>query len=128
MPPIPCAHCGVNFMRTTTDPEAPKLCNNCLFREEQRNPKERDKMKTVEILIKCPQETQIEIEELCINQGINFSRYFLELHYASQSAIATMKELQENYEKPKIDNVNPVKESHLKVEEKQEKKPKAGKK
>lgn len=81
MPPIPCAHCGGNFMRTTTDPEAPKLCNNCLLREEKRNPRKEEIMQDiVEILIKCPRDTQIEIEEYCINQGMDFTKYFLSLH------------------------------------------------
>lgn len=95
MPPIPCSHCGGNFMRTTTDPESPKLCNNCLVREEKRNPRKEEVMDTVDILIRCPREDQIEIEELCINQGIDFSRYFLELHYGSQAVIETLKEHKE---------------------------------
>lgn len=52
-------------------------------------------METIGITIQCPQAVQHEIEELCINQGIDFSRYFLELHYGSQAAIATMKEHKE---------------------------------
>ena len=93
MPPIPCAHCGNNFMRSSIDPDAPKLCNNCLIREERRTTKGESKMSTIDILITCPRETQIEIEELCINQGIDFTRYFLELHHGSQAAIAEMKKL-----------------------------------
>ncbi len=92
MPPIPCAHCGGNFMRPTIDPEAPKLCNNCLVREEKRNPQTKATMSNVNILLTCPKDVQIEIEELCINKGIDFTRYFLELHYASQNAIEIMKE------------------------------------
>ena len=80
MNPIPCCHCGRNFMRPTTDPEAPKLCNSCAVREEQRKPKEIKKMDEVGILIQCPKALQIEIEEICINQGIDFTRYFLQLH------------------------------------------------
>lgn len=96
LPPIPCMHCGVNFMRTTTNPEAPRLCNNCLLKENIRNPRKEDNMEetTVQILITCPRQDQIDIEEICINQGIDFSRYFLELHYGSQAAIAEMKRLQ----------------------------------
>ena len=52
-------------------------------------------MDTVGILIDCPKPLQIEIEELCINRGIDFTRYFLELHYGSQAAISTMKEHKE---------------------------------
>lgn len=94
MNPIPCSHCGRNYMRPTLDPEAPKLCNGCSIREEKRNPKG-NIMETIGILIQCPKQVQIEIEELCINQGIDFTRYFLELHYGSQSAIAAMKEHKE---------------------------------
>ena len=81
MPPIPCAHCGNNFMRQTLDPEAPKLCNNCTVREEKRNPTKVNTMDTVDILITCPKQVQINIEEYCINEGIDFSKYFLGLHY-----------------------------------------------
>ena len=92
MPPIPCAHCGVNFMRVNLDPEAPRLCNNCLLREEKRvNQKKKDNMSTIDIVITCPREEQIKIEEYCINHGMDFTRYFLELHYASQHAIELMK-------------------------------------
>lgn len=86
MNPIPCAHCGVNFMRPTMDPEAPKLCNNCSLREEKRHPTKGKPMDTVDILIKCPIETHIEIEEICINNGGDFSKYFLGLHEKAQGA------------------------------------------
>ena len=101
MHPIPCAHCGVNFMRPLPDAEAPKLCNNCLVRQQLANPRKEEVMSdTVEILIKCPRQDQIEIEEICINQGIDFSRYFLELHYGSQAAIQEMKKISEQPKKP----------------------------
>lgn len=94
MPPIPCMHCGVNFMRTTTEPDGIKLCNNCTVKENLRNPPKEDKMEnTVEILIKCSREEQIEIEEICITQSKDFSRYFLELHHGSQAALAEIKRL-----------------------------------
>lgn len=80
MQPIPCAHCGFNFMRQNTDPEAPKLCNTCTIREEIRSPKKKDTMKTIDIVIKCPVDIQADVEELCINQGIDFSSYFITLH------------------------------------------------
>jgi hypothetical protein len=92
MQPIPCAHCGVNFMRHNLDVENEKLCNNCLVREEIRNPKKEKIMETVGILIQCPKQTQIDIEELCINQGIDFSKYFLNLHEANISKGWTVKE------------------------------------
>lgn len=80
MQPIPCAHCGINFMRQTPDPEAPKLCNSCILREERRVPTKKDMMKTIDIVIKCPVAIQAEIEEYCINNGMDFSKYFLSLH------------------------------------------------
>ena len=86
MSPIPCAHCGYNFMRQSTDLEAPKLCNSCQVRELIINPKSRNQMENVKILIECSQEEQREIEEICIRDGKDFSRYFLELHYGSLEA------------------------------------------
>ncbi len=77
MQPIPCAHCGNNFMRHTIDPEAPKLCNNCDIREQHRNPKKEKQMETIDILIKCPKDEYAKIEEYCINKGMNITQYFL---------------------------------------------------
>ena len=77
--PIPCAHCGTNFMRHDLSYEAPKLCNNCSHRESQKN-KEVKNMCDITILIECDRQTQIEIEEICVNEGISFSKYFLDLH------------------------------------------------
>lgn len=86
MHPIPCSHCGNNFMRRNLDPDAPKLCNNCEVREEKRNPKKEDKMTAhVNILIKCPIPEHREIEEHCINEGIDMTKYFMELHYGMKS-------------------------------------------
>ena len=79
MEPIPCIHCGYNFMRRTLDPHAPRLCNGCEVRENLRNPKAK-KMETVAILIQCPKTTQAEIEEYCLSHGLDFSKYFLSLH------------------------------------------------
>ena len=95
MNPIPCAHCATNFMRKTNDPEAPKLCNNCLVREEIRNPSKIKKVETMDILIKCPIEIQAEIEEYCINQGIDFSKYFISLHQTSMDRKKINKEVEE---------------------------------
>jgi hypothetical protein len=81
MNPIPCAHCGNNFMRPTIDPEAPKLCNNCLIREEKRNPPKKENMEqTIDIKIKCPISVHNYIEEYCLNNGIDLTKYFLSLH------------------------------------------------
>ncbi len=84
MHPIPCAHCGGNFMRQTLDPEAPKLCNNCAVREEKRSPTKKETMETIDILIKCPANIQHEIEEYCVTNGMNFTKYFLDLHANSK--------------------------------------------
>jgi len=81
MQPIPCNHCGFNFMRQTIDPEAPKLCNSCAIREEKRSPTKKDIMPTIDIVIKCPVAIQADIEEYCINKGMDFSKYFLSLHH-----------------------------------------------
>lgn len=118
MPPIPCAHCGNNFMRTTLDPEAPKLCNNCSVKEEKRNPKPKEKMSTIDILIKCPREVQIEIEEYCITHGMDFNRYFLELH-ARRNALDSLKKENNEYREVhlKIDGTSPVNDAYFKVEE-----------
>ncbi len=96
MSPIPCSHCGNNFMRHTIDPEAPKLCNSCDLREKTRTKGNKMETQTVGILIQAPKETQIEIEEYCINQGIDFSKYFLILHENFKSQLA---EIQKNIEK-----------------------------
>lgn len=81
MSPIPCAHCGVNYMRPTLDPEVPKLCNNCLVREEHRKPTKKENMEsTIDIKITAPLHVHNEIEEYCINNGMNLSQYFLSLH------------------------------------------------
>lgn len=93
MPPIPCMHCGNNFMRHNIDPEAPRLCNNCSVKENIRNPKGVSKMQIITIQIECPRETQIEIEEICINQGVNFSQYFLDLHEQATREVHPIEEL-----------------------------------
>jgi len=79
MPPILCAHCANIFMKSTTENEANNLCNNCFLREELRN-KKPEEITTIGILIQLPRELQIEIEEICINQGVDFSKYFINLH------------------------------------------------
>ena len=122
MPPIPCAHCGVNFMRANLDPEALKLCNNCIVREEKRtNFKKEDKMSTIDIVIKCPREDQIKIEEFCINHGMDFTRYFLELHYASEAAIEYAKENRLKLKpKPSVHEGEMVSDIRVKTDEKAE--------
>jgi|SRR5277367_1785365 len=80
--PIPCAHCGNNFMRRDLDPDAPKLCNNCILKDQIRHPKQEIKLEKVKLLIEVDRKTQIEIEELCTNEGFSISNYFIRLHEA----------------------------------------------
>lgn len=128
MPPIPCSHCAVNFMRTTTDPEAPLLCNNCLVREERRNPKGGKRMEdTVNILIVCPRSIHIEIEEHCISQGIDFSKYFLGLHEVN-FVIEREKERLKEVEEKEGDFEPNISEKKPQYVENKPKKVKAGKK
>ena len=114
MQPVPCNHCGYNFMRKNLDPDAPKLCNSCEVRENIRNP-QGNKMDTIGILIQCPKDEHIIIEELCINEGIDLTRYFLDLHHASQ--VFKGQEYKENVNL-KIDGTSPVKDAYMKLEEK----------
>jgi len=93
MHPIPCSHCGYNFMRQTLDPEVPTLCNNCSLKEELRNPKKEKRMETVDILIKCQKQVQNEIEEICINRGVSFTKYFLDLHESSKDMIFSTSQM-----------------------------------
>lgn len=80
MPPIPCAHCGFNYMRHDLNPELPRLCNNCILKENIRNPPKMNELNYVTILIKCPMEQHVKIEEYCINKGVDLSTYFMELY------------------------------------------------
>lgn len=82
MQPIPCNHCGYNFMRQTIDPEAPRLCNSCNIKEQSRTQKG-EKLETIDILIKVPKDIYVKIEEICINKGINITRYFTDFIYSS---------------------------------------------
>lgn len=105
MPPTPCAHCGNNFMMNVNDAEALKLCNNCMYKEQKKNPKKGNDMENVGILIQCPKKIQVEIEEYCINNGMDFSKYFLDLH---ANFVETKKEVNEIMEEiaPKKTKVN----------------------
>jgi hypothetical protein len=84
--PIPCAHCGTNFMRRSIDPEAPRLCNNCDLKVARAKPKGDLKMENVKILIDCTRKVQIEVEEYCVNMGMSISDYFVSLHDAFQAS------------------------------------------
>lgn len=82
MYPKLCAYCAVNFMDHTIE-KTQKLCNNCL-------PKEK-KMSHSQILIDVSREIQIEIEDHCINEGYNFSDYFVSLHKANMEKLGKNK-------------------------------------
>jgi hypothetical protein len=65
-------------------------------REQQRNPKGEKKMQTIDILIKVPQAEYVDIEEYCINNGIDVTKYFLSLH-------DTFKSKTDAYSEPKYE-------------------------
>jgi hypothetical protein len=109
--PIPCAHCGTNFMRRDLNPDAPKLCNNCEYNNKQKeqnriNNKEKNASE-IQFLFTCDRKTQIEIEEYCMNEGISISQYFIRLHQAYQhtgvmrfcgeEAFEKLKKMTENF-------------------------------
>lgn len=79
MPPIPCAHCGNNFMKADLNPDSHKLCNNCFLRQELRTNKKGKTMDTIDILIKVPSKIYAIIEEKCMSNGMDCSQYFLSL-------------------------------------------------
>lgn len=111
-------------MRTTTDLEKPKLCNNCLLREEQRTPRKEETMQNnVDILIRCTREEQIEIEEICITENKDFSRYFLELHRTKKSINKIMKE-----PAGELISASPVREEYFKEDNKKNEEKSKGKK
>lgn len=119
-------------MRRDLTPDAPRLCNGCEVRENQRNPKGK-KMDTIGILIQCPKDEHIHIEEHCINQGIDLTRYFLDLHYIRKAELKRREQDELEHEekggkwkkdaynepiKLKIDGTSPVKDAYIKLEEK----------
>lgn len=67
-------------MRPTIDPEAPRLCNSCVLKNDPTKTKG-NIMETIGITVQFPKEIQIDIEEFCINKGIDFTQYFLNLHH-----------------------------------------------
>ena len=79
MPPVPCVYCGNNFMLHDLNPGVPRYCNNCI-KYYKKPITEETKVSKIEIIITCEREDQIEIEEICINEGISFSEYFMRLH------------------------------------------------
>lgn len=98
MPPKPCGDCGINFMSVAEE----KLCHTCIGKakeREERNKKAIKCMDKMKINIECDPRIQAEIEEICINKGINFSQYFLELHTLNTSTgwICNPKQEQEKH-------------------------------
>jgi hypothetical protein len=67
-------------MRKTIDPEAPKICDACKIRDDDRKKGEKKVSNKTKILIECDPHTQAEVEEYCMIIGKNFSEYFLDLH------------------------------------------------
>jgi hypothetical protein len=95
-------------MRATPDDER-KLCNSCLLREEKRTITKEDKMSgTIDILIKCPIEEQRKIEEICMNQGIDFTKYFLDLHRVNTVFERERERLEKSEEPEKIEEISTV--------------------
>jgi hypothetical protein len=61
------------------DVSALRLCNSCLLRENTRTKKPKENnMDEVKIVITMPRKLQMQIEEFCINQGIDFSKFFID--------------------------------------------------
>lgn len=90
MNPQPCKHCGNNFMMAIPESDLPKLCNNCLLKEDIRLGVKKEKMDTINILIKLPKEIHKEIEEICISEGIDLSKYFLKLYEFGTSGVLAL--------------------------------------
>jgi hypothetical protein len=82
MSPRPCGRCGLNFMPTGTGDNIGRLCNSCLHKIERKKTKktEESPMTNVQLKVDLPREVHIEMEEICINKGINFSQYVIKLH------------------------------------------------
>lgn len=119
MQPIPCSHCGFNFMRQTTDPEAPRLCHSCKIREEKRSPTKKETMKTIDIVIKCPVLIQAEIEEYCMNNGMDFTRYFLNLYETDKMRRKIDKEVKEVHQEVDVEmGFKPLKPNNSKGKKK----------
>lgn len=91
MHPTPCAHCGYNYMRHAINPNSINLCNNCQIREDIRTKKGPEAM-TIDILLKCPDQSYAELEEYCINHGEKMDKFILDcalacLHQQSSKVV-----------------------------------------
>jgi len=66
--------------------ESSKLCNTCEHKEKSKpKPKEKD-MSQVKISINCDQKEFAKIEEMCNEQNITFSDYFMSLHAMNEES------------------------------------------
>lgn len=96
--PVPCCRCGMNFMRRDLNPEALRICNNCSLKE--RNPIKKENSMSEDVMsvkITLPRLALIQIEEICTNDGIDLSRYFLDLHESgAYSAVRIDNDKSEN--------------------------------
>jgi hypothetical protein len=90
-------------MRQTIDPEAARLCPSCKLREEKRSPKKKEVMKTIDIVIKCPPDIHAVIEEWCMNNGMDFTKYFLELHESDSIRKKINKEVKEVHQQVDVE-------------------------
>jgi hypothetical protein len=67
-----------------------------LHRAQQNQPKgEKKSMSDMKILIEVDRQTNIEIEEKCMNEGISISEYFVRLHKMNMSKGWVAKGVQE---------------------------------
>jgi hypothetical protein len=81
--PVPCAQCGNLFMRQDLTLDKPRLCNNCEYGSMKKLgtklvPVPDSNKMTLAIV--CDRQMAIEIEEICMNEGISIDKYFERLH------------------------------------------------
>lgn len=89
--PVPCRHCGYNFMKDINDTEG--LCNNCILAQERRNPTKGEKpMDTINITFKCPKDVYAKFEEFCLREGKDISVFLTELVLAQMGVKNTAVE------------------------------------
>ena len=92
--PKTCMHCGVNFMKRNPKDEQEKICNSCQNKENQKKGSQNmssDNVK-IEITIDLNHSEFSKLEELCNNQGMSFSEYFLSLHTLNTNEVCKQKQ------------------------------------
>ena len=77
MAPIPCAHCGVNFMPHDPDSDTIKICNNCTIKDRMRSKKEPPGKQKMQITVQFSKENVGKIEEYCLSENMSFEELFL---------------------------------------------------